>query len=354
MTYRNQLLIGDCLTQLRLLPSDSVHCCVTSPPYWGLRDYLGNRKWFDESPSCPHENLKTIGPHHKGQVDQTKFSKKESAWFGQVATTEVCLDCGGWKGQLGLEATPDGYIRHLTDIFREVRRILHPSGTLWLNLGDSYSSSAEGEGIDSGLPPKNLLGIPWRAAIALQQDGWILRSEVIWAKPNCMPESVKDRPTDSHEHIFLLTKSPSYYYNSVSIEEQKVDGSGGRNRRSVWTIPIKAYRGFHSAVFPEDLPMYCIKAGTSSFGACKKCGTPYTEKGASCSCQEGSELCVVLDPFAGSGTTLAVAHALLRDFIGIEINPECQALIQDRLESSGGDEERTLKSFEDAMSDPAV
>lgn len=288
-----QILIGDARERLKELPSKSVHCCVTSPPYWQLRDY-------------------------------------------------------GAKGQLGLEGSPELYISEIIRVFREVKRVLRSDGTCWLNLGDTYmtawvasrSNSATSPASSlsrrdarrrnsSGIKPKNLIGIPWRVALALQADGWYLRSDVIWHKPNPLPESVKDRPTRSHEYLFLLTKSPRYHYdadpirephressyrrvkNSWAVKNYRKHPSGGvqtlnpaqclhplgRNKRTVWYVPVRGYKGIHSATFPEKLIEPCILAG------CPIGGT-------------------VLDPFAGTGTTMRVAARLGRRAIGIEINPD--------------------------------
>jgi len=299
-----QVLNGDALTMLKALPSESVNCIVTSPPYYGLRDY-------------------------------------------------------GHDGQIGLEQTPQEFIGKLVDVFHECRRVLTKDGTCWVNMGDSYASGGrtyrdadeklQQRGMSvrlkdaQGIKPKDLLGIPWRLAFALQDDGWYLRSEIIWAKPNPMPESVTDRPTKAHEQIFLLTKSARYAYNAEAIKEPVLDvslkraeykwdcdrpstknasmgGQGihvekmgnrfvnpnGRNARTVWTIATEPYPGAHFAVFPSEIPKRCILAG----------------------CPENG---VVLDPFAGSGTTLAVAVSLGRQAIGLELNPEYVALIRERM-----------------------
>jgi site-specific DNA-methyltransferase (adenine-specific) len=311
---RNIVLYGDCLTRLRELPDSCIQTCVTSPPYYGLRDY-------------------------------------------------------GAEGQIGLEETPQEYVAKLVEAFRGVRRVLRDDGTLWLNLGDSYASVGGGHGgrLDNqrgvggkrvhasgagdqgarrtppGLKPKDMIGIPWRVAFALQDDGWWLRSDIIWAKGNAMPESVKDRPTKSHEYVFLLAKSPEYFYDHEAIREPHtmtpqrrlspieerssfgqrqahteagsrtraevaIDGHpNGRNKRTVWHINPKPYKGAHFAVFPSELPELCIKAGSKSGD-------------------------LVLDPFAGSGTTLEVAKNLDRDFIGIELNEAYRTLIENRIE----------------------
>lgn len=317
---------GDALTVLRTMPDSSVHCCVTSPPYWGLRDYgLPPTKWPD-----------------------------------------------GWVGCLGLEPTPEMYVEHLSAVFAEVRRVLRPDGTCWLNIGDSYNSAASGAngtygtlggGIPCGgagttagrrpllgsLKVKDLVGIPWRAAFALQSDGWWLRQDIIWAKPNPMPESVRDRCTKAHEYVFMLTKSAKYFYDADAIKEpgihagpngrqksphaqgfgrrteaqeaarqDKQRGHGRRhagfndrwdlmektqqcgvmrNKRSVWTISPKPFSGAHFATFPIEIPELAIRAG------CPAGGT-------------------VLDPFSGAGTTGLACLKHERNFIGIELNAE--------------------------------
>ena len=295
-----QLYQGDALETLKQMEDESVHCCVTSPPYWGLRDY-------------------------------------------------------GVEGQLGLESTPEEYVENMVKVFREVKRVLRDDGTLWLNLGDSYAGSGRGptgrngignqekrQGfhspkvvIPTGLKPKDLIGIPWMVAFALRADGWYLRQDIIWHKPNPMPESVKDRCTKAHEYIFLLTKSQKYFYDSEAIKEKSnYPGQGGaaighvthsqpgarrlsvtenlkirgekRNKRSVWTVTTKPFKEAHFAVFPPKLPEICIKAG----------------------CPEGG---TVLDPFAGAGTTLWVAEQLGVNSIGIELNPEYCEIIRRRM-----------------------
>lgn len=283
----------DAVTALSMMEPKTVQCCVTSPPYWGLRDY-------------------------------------------------------GTAGQIGLESTPEEYVADLVDVFRQVRRVLRPDGTLWLNLGDCYCSrpgqrketdvagpkqktktaslATPSRTVDD-LKPKNLVGVPWRVAFALQADGWYLRSDIIWAKPNAMPESVSDRPTRSHEYIFLLTKSEKYYYDHEAIKEPAVaghasgngykrlaslsfcdeNGSRGnddgsivaesRNKRDVWTVNTEPFPETHFATFPPALILPCILAG-SAVGD------------------------TVLDPFSGAGTTALVAKANGRRAIGIDLNAE--------------------------------
>jgi DNA modification methylase len=312
MSYK--VIVGDCIESLKLIENDSVNCCVTSPPYWGLRDY-------------------------------------------------------GHNGQIGLESTPEAYVARMVEVFREVRRVLRDDGTCWVNLGDSYAATTKGSGgpdssstlvgtkaerngqrmaarkmILGSFKPKDLCGIPWRVAFALQADGWWLRQDIIWHKPNPMPESVRDRCTKAHEYIFLLSKQARYFYNAAAIAEPFADermgnpGGGGnyvkrvgatgfrndadtlgsgvwnedgarttRNRRSVWTISTKPYKGSHFAVMPPDLVEPCILAGCSVGGT-------------------------VIDPFAGSGTTLGVAEKLGRNSIGIELNQSYADLIPARVE----------------------
>lgn len=326
-----RLLIGDCRERLRELPDGSVHTCVTSPPYFGLRDY-------------------------------------------------------GHEGQIGLEPTPDEFVAAMVEVFREVRRVLRDDGTLWLNLGDSYNADGRkgrahmGEGKNSaysawvnktcaGTKPKDLLGIPWMVAFALRADGWWLRQDIIWAKPNPMPESVKDRCTKAHEYLFLLSKSSRYHFDAEAIAEplapasvsrlaqdvasqagsERVPGKtngtmkavrsqrlaeraversgvltggtanstlghaaeGSRNKRSVWSVATQPFKEAHFATYPPELVEPCILAG------CPKGGT-------------------VLDPFGGAGTTGLVADRLQRDAVLIELNPEYAAIARRRLEAEAG------------------
>lgn len=318
----SEIWLGDSLETLKQLPDQSVNCCVTSPPYWGLRDY-------------------------------------------------------GVRGQLGLENTPEEYVDDMVKIFSEVRRVLRLDGTLWLNLGDSYASNGGDRTIDQALAKttlhnpfgnlkfKDLVGIPWMVAFALRSDGWYLRSDIIWAKPNPMPESVTDRPTKAHEYLFLLSKSTKYFYDADAIKERAIyfdddrqsmanekrngirpiykdarsyDGkysdkqrghvrrhagfndrwdnmtkqeqcSAMRNKRSVWTVPTKPFSGAHFATFPEKLITPCILAG----------------------CPEGG---VVLDPFGGSGTSGIVAVNNGRKAILIELNPSYVDMASRRIEDA--------------------
>jgi len=332
------IICGDALTELRNLPDESVNCCVTSPPYWGLRDY-GTAKWEGGGSECDH----LAGPlasSKSGLHDGAGCSESEKVRTGGMPFREVCGKCGAHRidSQLGLEKTPEEYVAKMVEVFREVRRVLRSDGTLWLNLGDSYAANGarrnnNGEGastmgwpgqrketlnkaakmvlpaVHSGLKPKDLCGIPWRVAFALQADGWWLRQDIIWAKPNPMPESVRDRCTKAHEYIFMLTKSARYWYDAEAIRQPIVrewdDTNGGSwahtdkqpagtkaghhsgaypkpnpsgaNRRSVWTIATRPYAEAHFATFPPEIPELCIKAGCPS-KVCAKCGEPWERK----------------------------------------------------------------------------
>ncbi len=314
------ILQGDAIEQLRTLPAESVQCCVTSPPYWGLRDY-GTAAWEGGDEECDHLEVNDTR-------DPAICKQTTSAGTSRLGFREACGKCGAKRidSQLGLEKTPDEYVAKMVEVFREVRRVLRKDGTLWLNLGDSYANNfgtnyagatarvgntQSGEQrafnrVPDGLKPKDLCGITWRVAFALQADGWWLRSDIIWAKPNPMPESVTDRPTKSHEYLFLLTKSASYFYDAEAIKEavvrewdstnggnlspnriHKANGemrerggeypecTGSRNKRSVWTVATAPYPEAHFATYPPDLIKPCIMAGTSAKGCCAKCGSPW-------------------------------------------------------------------------------
>jgi len=351
------ILVGDA----RRIPlaDESVHCVVTSPPYFGLRDYRT-------------------------------------------------------EGQVGLEDSPDEYVAVMVAVMREVRRVLRDDGTLWLNLGDSYggvrgnrSPAPDSKNPHSpadtpaqakrGTARKNLLGIPWRVALALQDDGWLLRSDIVWNKPNAMPESVRDRPSRAHETVFLMTKRPRYYYDGLAVEEKSAQPSGtpkltgqvkaahlgkctstsklGANYgsprracRSVWTLNTRPYKGAHFAVMPPKLAERCIRAGTSEQGVCPACDSPWrrivqrsraaTRPGTdskvaglepiavgnrdplrhvtatltigwepSCGCDAGDPVpAVVFDPFSGAATTGVAAVGLGRRYVGLELNPDYAAM----------------------------
>jgi len=365
-----RILIGDVLDGLRTLDAGSVQCCVTSPPYWGLRDY-------------------------------------------------------GVDGQIGLEPTPEAFVAKMVEVFREVRRVLREDGVCFLNIGDSYATGTTANrqqspnpgvgancpeaqnsvariGTPAGLKTKDLCMIPWRVALALQADGWYLRSVIVWAKKSPMPESVTDRPTSSWEPIFLLAKGERYFMDMEAVREQVKENSGqnmrapklgdhradgnydtvtektydracGANQRNVWHLGPEPYAEAHFATFPTEIPRRAIKAGTSQKGACPDCGAPWvrvvertpmgkelSERTATkhaaglatacggamtsppssrttgwqptCKCGNPNTVpCVVLDPFLGSGTTIAVARTLGRHGVGCELNPAYAALARDRI-----------------------
>ena len=403
-------------------PDGIAQTCVTSPPYMGLRDY-GTARWEGGDAGCNHT--------HGGQVPQTKnlaASSSVSTGLRPGTDNSVCAKCGAKRidSQIGLEQTPAAYVAQIVAAMREVWRVLRDDGTLFLNLGDSYASgwavsrqSKIGQGaptlaerqnrLGDGLKEKDLMGIPWRVAFALQDAGWYLRSDIIWAKPNPMPESVSDRTTKSHEYVFMLSKAPRYFYDAAAIAEPSGGANGSsftseydretkpglgmgerkeaatRNARSVWNIATTPYSGAHFATMPPELARRCILAGSSARGQCPKCGAPWTrvvekgltahdgetdsayEKGttanrlaklrqaarergeeytngkvttgwaASCDCDAGDPVPqIVLDPFAGSGTTAMVALQNGRRAIGTELNPKYLRLQDDRTQVTIG------------------
>lgn len=411
-----RIIVADVLEGLRQLEAESVQCVVTSPPYWGLRDY-GTATWHGGDPACEHRSP-TMREGREEDRPMLAGSVASNSAQLRLAHGAACGRCGAVKvdRQIGLEATPEEYSARLVEVFREVRRVLRADGVMWLNLGDCYAAGrsgsimpaetlaggVSGKGSDGGyehrgrlrqvpdtknpdapiaayqphrnagaigLKHKDLVGIPWRVAFALQADGWWLRSDVIWSKPNPMPESVTDRPTRSHEYLFLLSKSARYFYDAEAISEAVAEGTvdrisqatlalqagsdrqpgktngpmkavgGGfkhegavrfgreaianpnrvwqdpaallrmdrRNARSVWVIATQPYIEAHFAVFPPELPRRCVLAGSRAGD-------------------------LVLDPFCGSGTTGLVADRLGREFVGIELNPAYAELARRRLE----------------------
>jgi site-specific DNA-methyltransferase (cytosine-N4-specific) len=262
-----QIVCGDVREKLSALPNDTFHCCVTSPPYWGMRDY-------------------------------------------------------GYKGQIGAEDSIEDYIVDLVSCFREVRRVLRPDGTFWLNVANTYTSGGRGwrdkdvknqgramsyrPDTPEGLKPKDLIGVAWMLAMALQRDGWYLRSDIIWYKPNCQPESVKDRVTVAHEYLFMFSKSEDYFFDQQAIKEPTTDGKGRKNKRTVWAINTEPCKEAHFAVFPRALVRPCILAGSPVGG-------------------------LVLDPFFGSGTVGIVAIETRRRCVGIEVKPDYVTIAKQRL-----------------------
>lgn len=310
-SMESRLYVGDAVGVLQSLPAEIAQTCVTSPPYFGLRDY-GTATWEGGDAACDHAKPVPKG----GKSTLTNWAGKSDAqerYAEKLKSTlqyrDLCGKCGARRidSQIGLEETPEAYVAKLVDVFREVRRVLRDDGTLWLNLGDSYATAPAGNKTwGNGIKSKDLYGIPWLVAFALRADGWYLRSDIIWAKPNPMPESVKDRPTKSHEYVFLLSQQPKYYYDAASIAEPATTEKGTRNKRGVWVVLPKPYKPAHFATFPSDLIKPCILAGS----------------------REGD---VVIDPFMGSGTTAVVAASLGRRYIGIDINPEYITMAEERV-----------------------
>lgn len=361
-----KVINGDALTELRKLPNESVDCCITSPPYYALRDY-GTGKWVGGDPNCPHKRLSKWSDKMITGQKQPELIRM----IGDGIYKSICPLCGAVREdkQIGLEETPEEYIEKLTEVFHEVKRVLKPQGTLWLNIGDSYWGSGS-RGYDftnkwnetsqiqsgskgtenltniprlisnrGGYKNKDMIGIPWMLAFALRADGWYLRQDIIWHKPNPMPESVTDRCTRSHEYVFLLSKSQKYYFDYEAIQEdaksiddrrkdagrieydgKRADGKDShaqrsfvtitdkRNKRDVWSITVRSIKEAHFATFPEQLVEPCLLAGCPVNG-------------------------IVLDPFFGSGTTGRVATRLNRDYIGIELNPEYVEIINRRTDN---------------------
>jgi DNA modification methylase len=354
----NLIEFGDCRDTMRRWKDQGIKAqtCVTSPPYYGLRDY-GTAKWEGGDADCEHSI--SMPTKWNDPKRGTSVLRPETAHRGGSSTN--CHKCGATRidSQLGLEETPEQYIAAMVEVFRCVWDVLEDNGTLWLNIGDSYCNSngfaraspeyqregrnnmpANDRKLDklheTGLKTKDLIGIPWMLAFALRADGWYLRQDIIWHKPNPMPESVQDRCTKAHEYIFLLSKSHKYHFDHVAIKEplkgepetrdknaegyqadyskgdrfskgERVFGADGMaNKRSVWTVTTKAYEGAHFAVFPQDLIEPCILAGAPVGG-------------------------IVLDPFMGSGTTAQVAQHLGRKYLGCELNEDYKPLQQKRL-----------------------
>lgn len=307
-----KVLHGNCLNVLRTLPDESIHCCITSPPYWGLRDY-GTAKWEGGSEDCDHQKSGANKVFDNPEFNKNRPSREMT---NTVGYRNICEKCGAIRvdDQIGIEGSPDEYVDRMVDVFREVRRVLRTDGTCWLNLGDSYNGNKKGnteihknpklaanshhhKKLWKTLKPKDLVGIPWRVAFALQSDGWWLRQDIIWSKVNPFPESVTDRCTKSHEYIFLLTKSPQYWFDHEAIKEEtdKIGGkprifgakeqegtmrhdigrdfvdTGSRNKRSVWHLPTQPYPDAHFAVFPEKLISPCVLAGSPA-RCCAVCG----------------------------------------------------------------------------------
>lgn len=322
-----KLLIGNSLEVLKTLDPDSIDLCVTSPPYWGLRDYGSDPVIWGGEEDCDHGWLEHIEPARGGAGTNANVGANKDAEAnnrGHPTHSAYCVKCGAWKGQLGLEPSPLEYIDHLVAIFDEVKRVLKPTGACWVNIGDSYSTNNGCYNSDFITSPKHIKGkpkmprtkivrekclvqIPSRFAIAMCDHGWILRNECIWQKPNAMPVSVKDRFTVDFEKFFFFTKEPNYYFKRQSEvgADYKSSIYENRNKRTTWTIPTSASHEEHVAMFPVALIDTPIKA----------------------CCPPGG---IVLDPFCGSGTTLEYCRKHDLNAIGIEINPEFKDIIDRR------------------------
>lgn len=357
---------GDLRDVLSQFPVDYFHAVVTSPPYYGLRSYGPEACMvWGGSQDCQHDWQATPLPVTKmSRQGSTEVVKHPALVKSGHRPTRgaACRLCGAWAGELGQEPYPDMYVQHLVEALRSVRRVLRPDGTLWLNLGDTYSGD------------KNLMGIPWRVALALQADGWYLRSDIIWDKVNAMPEPARDRPVLAHEYLFLLARQPRYFYDAAAAREPASYEGGTRNARTVWRIPTQSYKGAHFATFPEELVARCLRAGVSEAGCCSVCGAPrrrvyrlrpvphpnrwgtgpagqYRGEGyqpsstlgrgyeaetvgwePTCHHQADTVPCRVLDPFAGSGTVGVVALRMGLQCVLVEPVSQYVELIERRLE----------------------
>lgn len=280
----NTILHGDAAEKLKEISDRSIHCVITSPPYYGVRSYETEPQVWLKSPEgkyCEHEFIEeTLYREIRTGLGLQKLSENYRGGGEKQAKIRTinsvrgfCRKCEAWKGELGHEPTPELYIEHLVSIFRGIKRVLRDDGTAWLNLGDGYW---QGKQIGC-FKPKDLMMIPHRAAIALQQDGWFVRTDIIWHKLNPLPRPDEDRPSRAHEYIILLSKSPRYYYDPDAVREYTTDSgfSSGRNRRTVWAIANEPYSGAHFAPMPSKLAEPCILAGTSEHGVCANCGQPY-------------------------------------------------------------------------------
>lgn len=358
----NTIIQGNTLEVLKNIPDNSINMVITSPPYWRLRCYNTNPQIWDGDENCEHEWSSFIRKGQTGGIKSEMVQRKNQENFQIVPNVEqnFCIKCGAWKGELGNEPTYEMYINHLIQIFDEVHRVLKDDGTCWVNLGDSCAGSNQGAGVNDpsgkqatnrgtnymnskthksllkncSIKAKSLIGIPDRFKIAMIDSGWICRNDIIWHKPNAMPESVRDRFTDDYERLFFFVKNKKYYFEKqleeyqskpqkpVNKNQQNCNNGyttdrfsagyrnyysqGGRNKRSVWSINTKPFKEAHFAIFPEALVETPIKAG----------------------CPENG---IVMDIFMGSGTTAVVARKLNRNYIGIELNPEYIKIAENRI-----------------------
>ena len=347
----NKVYKGNSLEVLKTFPDESLDMCITSPPYWGLRDYGTDGQVWGGDENCKHDFDKSKRKLHSGtNSDKGLPHHKNASIVDWEVEDVICNKCGAWKGELGLEPTPEMFINNLCDIFDEIKRCLRPHGTCWVNLGDSYCRTQNEQVNQKGInakyqynykhnknygdlyKPKSLVQIPSRFAIEMTNRGWILRNELIWHKPSCMPASVTDRFTVDFEKLFFFTKNKKYYFkqqlekSTHDAKERTIKGTGmrpdemkrdrkggtagtgtlGRNKRTVWSISTAKFVGAHFAVYPPELIESPINAG----------------------CPEGG---VVLDPFFGSGTTAEVAMKQDKNWVGIDLNDDYIKISDKRL-----------------------
>jgi len=363
---KNKVYSGNSLDVLKTFPDESIDMCITSPPYWGLRDYGTEGQIWGGDDECEHDFKSSTRKLHSGswgEKDNALPHQKNATILNWEVEDKTCGKCGAWKGELGLEPTPEMFISNLCDIFDEIKRVLRPHGSCYVNLGDSYcrnpgqqdQSGKTGiktfkynynfkhkKNYGSAYKAKSLVQIPSRFGIEMTNRGWILRNEIIWHKPSCLPASVQDRYTVDFEKMFFFTKNPKYYFKQ-QIEETK--DSLQRNKRTVWHINTASFKDAHFAVYPVDLIESPIDASCPEF-VDKKTGKPrervieknqdkvttYHDKGY----QDGRddsefEPGIVLDPFFGSGTTAQVAMSQDKDWVGIELNSDYEEISVKRL-----------------------
>lgn len=396
----NKVYLGNCLDVLKTFPDESIDMCITSPPYWGLRDYGTEGQIWGGDSDCEHDFTSSTRKLHSGswgEKDRALPHQKNATILNWEVEDKICHKCGAWKGELGLEPTPEMFISNLCDIFDEVGRVLRPHGSCWVNLGDSYCRNPNQQdqsgktGIKtfkynynfkhtkkygSAYKTKSLVQIPSRFAIEMTNRGWILRNEIIWHKPSCLPASVRDRYTVDFEKMFFFTKNPKYYFKqqiepvkesslkraeyglnqtdnsqkAVNVQNMKKMGTRfvnpkGRNKRTVWHVNTASFKDAHFAVYPPELLESPIDAGCPEF-VDKKTGKPrerviekhqgkvttYNDKGYDDG-RDDKEFKpgIVLDPFFGSGTTAQVAMEQDKDWVGIELNSDYEKISQKRL-----------------------